>query len=66
MHRRTPPRRDRKRNYMSIFLNGKQKWVPRPQLIEGLPINEFIARNAGDIGLHQVELWEFIKADEET
>ena len=32
---------------MTIFVNGKQKRVRRPQLIEGLPVDEFIAQNAG-------------------
>jgi hypothetical protein len=53
-------RRERKRNYMTIFINGKQKRVPRPQLIDGLPVDEFIARNADPIWLHQNELWEFM------
>ena len=50
-------RRERKRKFMIIFINGKQKRVPRPQLIEGLPVDEFIARNADPIWLHQNELW---------
>jgi hypothetical protein len=53
-------RRERKKKFMTIFLNGKQKRVPRPQLIEGLPVEEFIARNADPIWLHQNELWELM------
>ncbi len=53
-------RRERKRNPMSIFINGKQKRVPRPQRIEGLPVDEFITRNADPIWLHQNEMWELI------
>ncbi len=45
---------------MTIFINGKQKRVPRPVLIEGLPVDEFIARNADPIWLHQNELWEYM------
>jgi hypothetical protein len=45
---------------MSIFINGKQKRVPRPQRIEGLPVDEFITRNADPIWLHQNEMWELI------
>ena len=59
-------RRERKQNFMTIFLNGKQKQVPRPQRIEGLSPEEFISRNAGPIELHQQELWEFMDRDEET
>lgn len=53
-------RRERKRNFMTIFINGKQKRVPRPPLIDGLPVEEFIARNADPIWLHQNEMWECI------
>ena len=59
-------RRERKRKYMTIFINGKQKRVPRPELIDGLPIDEFIARNADPIWLHQNEMWEhMIPIDED-
>jgi hypothetical protein len=54
--RRTPAekrtRRAREKKYMSIFINGKQKRVPRPPTIDGLPVEEFIARNADPIWLH--------------
>ena len=59
-------RRERKQKYMTIFLNGKQKRVPRHQLIEGLPVDEFIARNADPIWLHQNELWELMTPPYET
>ncbi len=58
-------RRERKRNFMTIFINGKQKRVPRPQLVEGLPVDEFIARNADPIWLHQNELWHLMTPDDE-
>jgi hypothetical protein len=53
-------RRERKRKYMTIFINGRQKSVPRPQLIDGLPVDEFIARNADPIWLHENEMWELL------
>jgi hypothetical protein len=58
-------RRERKKNFMTVFLNGKQKRVPRPQLIDGLTVDEFIARNADPIYLHQNELWEYMTPDDE-
>ncbi len=58
-------RRERKKKYMWIFFNGKQKRVPRPQLIEGLPVDEFIARNADPIWLHQNEMWELMPPQDE-
>ena len=54
-------RRERKAKYMMVFVNGKQKRVPRPVLIDGLPVDEFIARNADPIWLHQNELWELME-----
>jgi hypothetical protein len=59
-------RRERKRKYMTIFINGKQKRVLRPPPIEGLPVDEFIARNADPIWLHQNELWELMPPDGDT
>ena len=58
-------RRERKEKYMTIFINGKQKRVPRPQQIEGMDVDEFIARNADPIWLHQNEMWEYLICDEE-
>ncbi|MCI0639808.1 MAG: hypothetical protein L0Y70_12095 [Gemmataceae bacterium] len=59
-------RRERKKKYMMIFVNGKQKRVLRPELIEGLPVDEFIARNADPIWLHQNELWELMMTEDDT
>lgn len=52
-------RRERKKNFQVIFLNGRAKRVPRPPLIEGLSVEEFIARNADPLWLHQNEMWEY-------
>ena len=59
-------RRERKKNFMTIFVNGKQKRVRRPQLIEGLPVDEFIAQNADPIWLHQNGMWELMTSDDEN
>ncbi len=58
-------RRERKKKYMTIFINGKQKRIPRPPVIDGMPADEFIARNADPIWLHQNELWELMTPDGE-
>lgn len=42
-------RRERKKTFMTIFINGKQERVPRPTLIDGLPVEKFIVRNADPI-----------------
>jgi len=49
-----------------IAIKGKQKRVPRPPVIDDLPVDEFIARNADPIWLHENGLWEFMTADGET
>lgn len=53
-------KRERKKNFQMIFINGKQKWIRREPTIEGLSVDEFIARNADPIWLHQNEMWEYM------
>ena len=50
----------RRREYMTIFVNGKQKRVKRPPTIDGMGVDEFIRRNADPIWLHQNEMWELM------
>lgn len=47
-----------RKEYMIIFINGKQKRVKRPPTIEGMDVNEFIRRNADPIWLHQNDMYE--------
>jgi 16S rRNA U516 pseudouridylate synthase RsuA-like enzyme len=51
-------KRRRRREYMTIFINGKQKRVKRPPTIEGLPVDEFIRRNADPVWLFKNEMYE--------
>ena len=55
-------KREFRRTHMRVFIHGKQKWVrrPVPVLVEGLPVDEFIAKNADPIWLHQHELWHLM------
>jgi len=50
----------RQREYMTVFVHGKQKRVKRPPTIDGMGVDEFIRRNADPIWLHQNEMWEYI------
>ncbi len=50
---------------MTVFMNGKQKRVKRPQTIDGMSVDEFILQNADPIWLHQNEMWEYIKPEED-
>jgi hypothetical protein len=47
-----------KKQYMTIFIDGKKKRVKRPPTIDGMSVDEFIERNADPIWLHQNEMWE--------
>jgi hypothetical protein len=50
----------RKAQFMTIFINGRQKRVRRPEFMEGLPAEDVIARNADPTWLHQNEMWEYL------
>ena len=49
-----------RKEYMTLFVNGKQKRVNHPTTIDGLDVDEFIRRNADPIWLHQNEMWEYL------
>jgi len=53
-------KRRRRKEYMTIFVNGKQKRVKRPPTVDGAPVDEFIRNNADPIWLHQNEKWEYM------
>jgi hypothetical protein len=54
-------KRRRRREFMTIFVGGKMKRVRRPPTVDGMPVDEFIQRNADPIWLHQNEMWELIE-----
>lgn len=56
----------RQKEYMTIFINGKQKRVKRPPTIDGMDVDDFIRRNADPIWLHQNEMWEYMTNDDES
>jgi hypothetical protein len=53
-------KKQRQQEYVTIFVNGKQKRVKRPQTIDGMDVNDFMVNNADPIFLHQNELWEYM------
>ena len=55
----------RREEYITVFLNGKQKRIKRPPTIEGMDADDFIRRNADPVWLHQYEMWEYIDQNEE-
>ena len=59
-------KKQRQKEYMTIFINGKQKRVKRPPTIDGMDVDEFIRINADPIWLHQNEMWEYMTDDDEA
>jgi hypothetical protein len=58
-------KKKRQQEYMTVFMNGKQKRVKRPATIDGMDVDDFIGNNADPIGLHQNEMWEYMDLPEE-
>lgn len=58
-------KKKRQKEYMTIFVNGKQKRVKRPPAIDGILVDEYILQNADPIWLHQNEMWEYIEQSED-
>ncbi|MHC4175422.1 MAG: hypothetical protein ACYST5_21130 [Planctomycetota bacterium] len=58
-------KKKRREEYMTVFMNGKQKRIKRPPIIDGMDAEEFIQRNANPIWLHQNEMWEYIEQNED-
>ena len=56
-------KRKRNREFMTIFVNGKQKPVRRPPTIEGISVDEFIRQNADPIWLLQNEMYELLEEE---
>ncbi len=56
-------RKKRREETMIIFVNGKQKRVKRPPIIDGMDADEFIRQNADPMWHHQNEMWECIDKD---
>jgi hypothetical protein len=54
-------KKQRQQEFMTIFINGKQKRVKRPVTIDGMDVEAYIRQNADSIWLHQNEMWEDIE-----
>ena len=59
-------KRRRQKEYITIFIHGKQRRVKRPATIDGIDIDEFIRRNVDPIWLHQNEMWEYMVDEDES
>ncbi len=53
----------RRLEFMTIFINGKQKRVKRPATIDGIPADEFILLNADPAWLLQNGEYQYIEME---
>jgi hypothetical protein len=53
-------KRRRRKEYLTMFINGKQKRVRRAPTIDGMDVDGFILRNADPVWLHQNEMWDYM------
>ena len=53
-------KKQRKKEFMTVFMNGKQVRVRRPPTIDGIDQEEFIRQNADPIWLHQHGYYEIL------
>ena len=58
-------KKKRREDYMTVFMNGKQKRIKRLPTIDGMDAEEFMRRNADPIWLHQNEMWAYIDQNED-
>ncbi len=49
-----------KKDFMTVFMHGKQVRVRRPPTIDGMPVEEFIRQNADPIWLNQNGEYEIL------
>ncbi len=59
-------KKERKAKYQIVFMNGQQVRMLRPPKIDGMPVDEFLARNADPMWLHENGMWDMIHDDSKT
>lgn len=59
-------KKERRQQYETVFMNGKQVRIKRPPMVEGMTVDEFIMTNADPLWLHQNEMWELIPVEESS
>ena len=62
---RKKTKEENRKNYLWVFLNGKQVKIKRLPMIEGIDAEEYIQQNADPIWLHQNGMWVYIRDEGE-
>ncbi|MEA3522563.1 MAG: hypothetical protein U9R50_06285 [Campylobacterota bacterium] len=52
--------------YEWVFIDGKQVKQRKPEIIDGMLVDEYIMKHADPIWLHQNEMWEYMDVDDKT
>jgi hypothetical protein len=55
---------ERQKKYEWVFMNGKQVRIKREPTVDGMPVDEYLRKNADPIWLHQNAMWELIPIEE--
>ena len=55
---------EHRKMYQTVFINGKQVRIKRPPMVDGIPVDEFLEKNADPMWLHQEGMWELIQDEE--
>ena len=53
---------ERQKNYEWVFMNGKQVRIKRPEMIDGMLVDDWIEQNADDIWLTQNGMYDVLDA----
>ncbi|MEZ9133421.1 hypothetical protein [Vibrio breoganii] len=62
---RAQAKRERQAKYEMRMINGKQVRVKREATIDGMPVDEFLDRNADPLFWHNNEMWMCIDDESE-
>ncbi|MEZ8968434.1 hypothetical protein AB6E53_17280 [Vibrio breoganii] len=62
---RAQAKRERQAKYEMRMINGEQVRVKREATIDGMPVDEFLARNADPLFWHNNEMWMCIDDERE-
>ncbi len=56
-------RKLRRQQFQTVFVGGKMTRVRRPPMNDGLSVEEFLARNADPLWLHQNGMWDLLSPE---
>lgn len=59
-------KKERQKKYRWIFIDGKQVRVKREPTIDGIPVDDWLRKNADPVWLVQNEMFELLDADSGT